>query len=98
MPRERKTIDTWEIHVNYGDGYEHECTEFTKEELAEQKRCYAENCGYPFKVVSKRVPKSEFSAEELADIERRKVEYRRKRVAKARHKRHVALQAPFSLN
>lgn len=24
---QRTTVDSWEIHVNYGQGWEHECTE-----------------------------------------------------------------------
>lgn len=32
---ERKAIDVWEIHANYGGGWKHECTEFTKATLEE---------------------------------------------------------------
>lgn len=36
---ERKTIDRWDIETNYGDGWEVECSEYTR---AEAKRTYRE--------------------------------------------------------
>ena len=32
MAYERKTIDTWELQLNYGYGWEYTLTEFTREE------------------------------------------------------------------
>jgi hypothetical protein len=55
MARERKTRDTWQLHVNYGQGWEHEVTEFTYREAREQRKCYRENVPqYPVKLVFKR--------------------------------------------
>jgi hypothetical protein len=48
--RERKTIDVWRIWVNYGQGWEHECSELTWKEAREQVACYRANCNYPVKV------------------------------------------------
>ena len=36
---ERKTIDRWDIETNYGDGWEVECSKYTR---AEAKRTYRE--------------------------------------------------------
>ena len=36
---ERKTVDRWDIETNYGDGWEVECSEYTR---AEAKRTYRE--------------------------------------------------------
>lgn len=47
----RKTIDVWRIYVNYGQGWEHECTEMTREAMKENRRAYRENCAWPVKVV-----------------------------------------------
>lgn len=59
MVKERKTIDTWQIHVNYGygDGWEHECTEFDYRTALEQLKAYRDNCPYPVKVIKRRAPK-----------------------------------------
>lgn len=40
----RKTVDTWELWTNYGQGWEHEVTELSWKEMREQKRTYRENC------------------------------------------------------
>ena len=51
----RKTRDTWQLHVNYGLGWEHEITEDTYREAREARREYRENCPqYPVKLVRKR--------------------------------------------
>ncbi len=68
MSRERSTIDTWEIHVNYGQGWEHECTEFTFADGRAQARTYRENCVYPIRVVRKRMKKSDLQPGEEARI------------------------------
>lgn len=57
MSYKRKTIDTWELQVNYGygHGFESECVEFTRKEAIQRKREYAENCPqYPTRIVLKR--------------------------------------------
>jgi hypothetical protein len=49
--RKRKTVDCWRFYVNYGQGWEHEITEYTRETMRENRRLYRENCRYPLKVV-----------------------------------------------
>lgn len=57
MRRPRTTRDTWQIHVHYGEGWEHECTEFTRQDAREQRDTYRANCPeYPVKIVKKREP------------------------------------------
>jgi hypothetical protein len=53
----RKTKDEFQLHVNYGQGWEYEICEDSYREAIAQKRCYRENCPeYPTKIVVKRVP------------------------------------------
>jgi len=55
--RQRTTRDTWQIHVNYGQGWEHECTEFSRKDAREQLKTYRENAPeYPVRAVKKREP------------------------------------------
>lgn len=55
MTRQRVTRDVWHIMVNYGQGWEHECTENSWREAREQLKCYRANCPeYPVKAVRKR--------------------------------------------
>lgn len=52
---QRKTRDTWQLWVNYGQGWEHECTEFTLRDALARKDEYRANCPqYPVKVRCKR--------------------------------------------
>lgn len=44
MAHERKTRDTWQLWVNYGEGWEHECTEDTWRAIGERATEYRENC------------------------------------------------------
>lgn len=54
-PYVRKTRDTFELHVNYGKGWEHEVTEFSRKDIRERRKEYRENCPeYPVKVMKKR--------------------------------------------
>ena len=39
MAYERKTIDTWELQLNYGYGWEYTLTEYTKKEARERLNC-----------------------------------------------------------
>ncbi len=51
MARVRKTIDEWRLHVDYGQGFEHEVSEATWREARERRREYRENCPqYPCKL------------------------------------------------
>lgn len=49
----RKTRDCWRFYVNYGfgNGWEHEITEYTWAEMKENRKAYRENCPYPLRVV-----------------------------------------------
>jgi len=42
-----KYIYGWKLSVNYGQGFEYETFEDTKEAYKENKRLYSENCHYP---------------------------------------------------
>jgi len=69
MPRERKTIDVYEMHVNYGQGWEHETTEFTLKDARAQRKTYRENCPeYPTKLVRRRVRKANVTPAMWRDI------------------------------
>lgn len=52
--RPRTTRDVWEFYVNYGQGWEHEGTEVTREAMKENRKAYRENCKHPLKIVKKR--------------------------------------------
>lgn len=56
MTYTRKTVDTYQLWVNYGQGWEHEITEMSYREKIEQAKCYRENCPYPTKWIVKREP------------------------------------------
>lgn len=43
MAYERKTIDTWELQLNYGYGWEYTLTEYTRKEARERLKEYREN-------------------------------------------------------
>lgn len=51
MKRPRKTRDCWRFYLNYGHGWEHEITEYTRAETKENAKAYRENCNYPLRVV-----------------------------------------------
>lgn len=53
----RKTIDTWQLLIDYGYGYDVELTEYSKKEAMQQLKCYRENIKYPVKIVKKRIKK-----------------------------------------
>lgn len=40
----RKTRDVWRLFVNYGQGWEHELTEFTYAEARQRLQEYRDNC------------------------------------------------------
>jgi len=64
----RKTVDSFEIHVQYEGGWEHEITEFTFLAAKEQKKTYMENCNFPVKIVRRRIMKSDLSEHELQNL------------------------------
>jgi len=49
-PYVRKTVDVWRVYVNYGQGWEHECTEMSREEMKVNRQAYRENCPYPIRI------------------------------------------------
>ena len=53
----RKTYDVWEIHTNYGYGWECEVTETTYKAAKEQAKCYSKNIKGAVKIVKRRVKK-----------------------------------------
>lgn len=70
MAYQRKTIDCFEFHVNYGQGWEHETTEFHPEDIRDKQKEYRENCPqYPTKVGKTRIFKKDLSVSELNNIE-----------------------------
>lgn len=57
-PSERKTYDEYQIHGNYGHGFEEVTAEETYQAAREQLKCYRENeRGIPFKIIHKRIKK-----------------------------------------
>lgn len=51
----RKTRDVWEIQINYGQGYEYECAEFSRAEAKRTLWEYRINCPqYPARIIKKR--------------------------------------------
>lgn len=57
MAYQRKTRDCWRLFVNYGygHGWEHELTEYSREEGRKRLQEYRENCPqYPAKLVKSR--------------------------------------------
>ena len=51
---QRKTRTCWRFYINYGfgDGWEHEITEYTLAEMRENRKAYRENCPqYPLRIV-----------------------------------------------
>lgn len=52
--RQRKTRDAYYLLVNYGQGWEHEITEFTWFHAKAQRDTYRANCSYPVKIVKRR--------------------------------------------
>jgi len=51
MPRKRKTVPCWRFYLNYGQGWEHEITEFTVAEMRVNRKAYRENAPqYPLRI------------------------------------------------
>lgn len=59
----RKTRDCWRFYLNYGQGWEHEITEYTFAEMKANRKAYLENCPqYTLKIVKGREKIEEQSA------------------------------------
>lgn len=66
----RTTVDVYQIHVNYGQGWEYECAEFTHFYARQCKRDYIKNVPqYPVKIVKKREKKTNYDEAQLASIQ-----------------------------
>lgn len=81
----RKTVDSFEIHVNYGQGWEHECTEWTRHDAVMCKKTYQENCTADVKIVMKRIKVSEVTEgmrEDIKAAKERLEKHRRERLAR----------------
>lgn len=52
----RKTRNCWRFFVNYGQGWEHEITEYSRDAMKENRKAYRENCAYPLRIVFGREP------------------------------------------
>ncbi len=50
----RKTRDCWRFYLHYGQGWEHEITEYTFEAMKVNRKAYRENCSYPLRIVKGR--------------------------------------------
>lgn len=68
MPHTRMTVDTWEIWVNYGCGWEHECTEFSARDARTNLKLYRENCPYPARIRKRRMRISDLTDHEKSTI------------------------------
>lgn len=51
MMRKNKYLYGWKFLVNYGQGWEYECFELTREAMKIQRIAYRQNCPFPFKIV-----------------------------------------------
>lgn len=57
MTYQRKTRDCWRFYLNYGQGWEHEITEYTRAEMKVNRAAYRENAPqYTLRVVFGREP------------------------------------------
>jgi hypothetical protein len=67
---QRKTIDTWELHVNYGlgHGWECECVEFSRADMRVTRDAYRGDCMFPIRVVRKRMKISMLSEHERSTL------------------------------
>ena len=51
----RKTVDVWKMYVDYGQGWEYELSEYSREAIKRRRNEYAKNCPqYPVKIVAGR--------------------------------------------
>ena len=50
MKKPNKFIYGWKFYVDYGQGWEYELFETTREGMLENRKAYQENCQYPLKI------------------------------------------------
>lgn len=51
-----KYLYGWRFYVDYGQGWEYECFELTRQAMIENRRQYEQNCPYPLKITKGREP------------------------------------------
>ena len=86
----RKTIDVFQILVNYGQGKEYACAEFTSSAARRTLKEYSENCPeFPAEMKRTRDRKTNYTISQLQEIEedikkerQLQVELRRQRLEK----------------
>lgn len=79
MAYKRKTVDVWHLLTNYGQGWEHECTELTREDARAQRQCYRDNV--PGVRVRLKLAREPVTPELLADIEKARQRNRNERAS-----------------
>lgn len=82
MTHVRTTVDCWRFYGNYGAGWEHECTEFTRTEMAENRKAYSENSQFPTKIVKGREKITDLPPGALEQIQAKLKAEREARLAK----------------
>ena len=50
MQRINKYIYGWKFYLNYGQGWEYEIFETTRQGMLENQKAYRENCAYPLRI------------------------------------------------
>jgi len=53
----RKTVDRWDLMTNYGYGWECECSEYSRKEIKQRYKEYAENTSADLKIEKHREKK-----------------------------------------
>ena len=78
MAYKRKTEDSWQIWVNYGGKWEHECTERTAKDARATRKEYRENCPeYPVKIKKKRELAGFWDGDRESEAEAKRVQLNR---------------------
>lgn len=71
----RKTVDVWELQLNYGFGWEETLTEYTRKEARERLKEYRENQPqYPARIVKKESQKGGSSMNNIAKLTESQIE------------------------
>lgn len=61
MKKLNKYLYGWKFYVNYGQGWEYEIFEDTREGMIENRKAYRENCRYPLKITRGRETNQAYS-------------------------------------
>lgn len=88
MPYVRKTIDVFEVHVDYGQGYEEVHSEFSYYDALATLKDYRQNTPeYPAKIKRGREPKTNYTPEQLEKIAEGVKEARKRHWERVREKK-----------